>query len=184
MRLAGVDAVPRGRGTRAADGIDVKGPDELPMQIKSGHAEMTREGDAKLTGGVTISQGDREVTAESATYDATERRFEVEGDVEFRSPELRLKGGSGSWNALGTGQFTGAEFELPQRPARGSADRARDDARGRAEAHRRALHDLPGGQHGLGAARVLASTSTSARSRARAATSASTSRASRSCTRR
>ena len=83
---------------------------------------MTREGDAKLTGGVTIVQGEREVSADAATYDASEQRFEVEGAVEYRSPDLRLKGGSGSWNALGTGQFTSAEFELPQRPARGSAD--------------------------------------------------------------
>lgn len=97
-------------------------PDEQPIEVRSGGgAEVSRQGDAKLTGGVTIVQGDRQVTAESATYDAAARRFEVEGDVEFRSPELRLKGASGSWNALGTGMFTGAEFELPQRPARGSA---------------------------------------------------------------
>ena len=106
----------------AADGLSAKGPDELPVQVKSGGAEMTREGDAKLTGGVTIVQGERELSAESATYDASERRFDVEGDVEFRSPAVRLKGGSGSWNALGTAQFTGTEFELPQRPARGSAE--------------------------------------------------------------
>jgi LPS-assembly protein len=91
---------------------------------------MTREGDAKLTGGVTIVQGEREVSAESATYDASERRFEVEGDVEYRSPDIRLKGGSGSWNALGTGQFSGAEFELPQRPARGSAKSLEMDGAG------------------------------------------------------
>jgi len=103
------------------EGTPAKSRDELPVQVKSGSAEMTREGDAKLSGGVAISQGDREVTAESATYDASERRFEVEGNVEYRSPEVRLKGGTGSWNALGTGKFTGAEFELPQRPARGSA---------------------------------------------------------------
>jgi LPS-assembly protein len=97
-------------------------PGELPIEVRSGGgAEVSRQGDAKLTGGVTIAQGDRQVTAESATYDAAERRFEVEGNVEYRSPELRLRGGSGSWNALGTGQFAGAEFELPQRPARGSA---------------------------------------------------------------
>ena len=97
-------------------------PDEQPIEVRSGGgAEVSRQGDAKLTGGVTIIQGNRQVTAESATYDAATRRFEVEGDVEFRSPELRLKGASGSWNALGTGMFTGAEFELPQRPARGSA---------------------------------------------------------------
>jgi LPS-assembly protein len=98
-------------------------PGEQPIQIKSsGQSEVTREGDVKLSGGVTILQGEREVSADAATYDASERRFEVEGNVEYRSPDLRLKGGAGSWNAIGTGQFTGAEFELPQRPARGSAE--------------------------------------------------------------
>jgi LPS-assembly protein len=83
---------------------------------------MSRDGNAKLTDGVTITQGDRHLSAESANYDAADRRFDVQGDVEYRAPDLRLKGGSGSWNALGTSQFTGAEFELPLRPARGSAE--------------------------------------------------------------
>ena len=106
----------------APGGVDVKGPDELPIEVKSGGAEMSRDGNAKLTDGVTITQGDRHLSAESANYDAADRRFDVQGDVEYRAPDLRLKGGSGSWNALGTSQFTGAEFELPLRPARGSAE--------------------------------------------------------------
>ncbi len=106
----------------AAGGVEVKGPDELPIEVKSGGAEMSRDGNAKLTDGVTITQGDRHLSAESANYDAADRRFDVQGDVEYRAPDLRLKGGSGSWNALGTSQFTGAEFELPLRPARGSAE--------------------------------------------------------------
>ncbi|HEU5467839.1 MAG TPA: LptA/OstA family protein, partial [Steroidobacteraceae bacterium] len=105
-----------------APAVDLESPGEQPVRVRSGGGEVTREGDAKLTGGVTIVQGEREVTADSASYDASERRFEVEGDVEYRAPDLRLKGGAGSWNALGTGEFTGAEFELPQRPARGSAE--------------------------------------------------------------
>jgi LPS-assembly protein len=113
--------VPAAATAPPADGVKAKGPDELPVEVRSGGAEVTREGDAELTGGVTIVQGERELSADSATYDASERRFEVEGDVEYRSPDIRLKGGSGSWNALGTGQFTSAEFELPKRPARGSA---------------------------------------------------------------
>jgi LPS-assembly protein len=104
-----------------ADGVEAKVPDQLPIEVKSGGAEMSRDGDAKLTGGVTITQGERHLSAESANYDAAGRRFDVKGDVEYSAPDLRLKGSSGSWNALGTGQFTGAEFELPQRPARGSA---------------------------------------------------------------
>jgi LPS-assembly protein len=106
-------------------------PGEAPVQVRSNRSEVTREGDAKLSGGVTILQGEREVSADAATYDASERRFTVQGDVEYRSPDLRLKGGSGSWNALGTGQFTGAEFELPQRPARGSAESLEMDDAGK-----------------------------------------------------
>ncbi len=106
----------------AADGISITSPEQLPVQVESGGAELTREGDAKLTDGVVIRQGDRELSAESATYDASERRFDVEGDVEYRAPDLRLKGGTGSWDSRGSGEFTGAEFELPQRPARGSAE--------------------------------------------------------------
>ena len=114
----------------APGGIEVEGPEELPIEVRSGGAEMTREGDAKLTDGVVIRQGERELAAQSATYDASERRFEVEGDVEYRSPTIRLKGGSGNWNAGGTGEFAHAEFELPERPARGSADSLRMTSRG------------------------------------------------------
>ena len=121
-------------------------PGEQPIQVKGGHAEVTREGDAKLTGGVTIVQGEREVSAESATYDASERRFEVEGDVEYRSPDIRLKGGAGSWNALGTGQFSGAEFELPQRPARGSAKSLEMDGEGTLKLESVRFTTCPAGQ--------------------------------------
>jgi LPS-assembly protein len=105
----------------APDGGVRLAPDELPVQVTSGAAEVSREGDAILTGGVTVRQGDRTLTSETATFDASEQRFEVEGDVEYRTPELRLKGRSGSWHTGGGGHFTGAEFELPLRPARGSA---------------------------------------------------------------
>lgn len=121
--LAAAPPLPAPAALPAAGGVEIKAPDASPVEIRSGNAELTREGDAQLSGGVTISQGDREVTADSATYDAGESRFDVEGDVEYRSPDIRVKGRSGSWNALGTGRFTGAEFELPQRPARGSADK-------------------------------------------------------------
>jgi LPS-assembly protein len=104
-----------------ADGGVTLATEKLPIQVTSGAAEVTREGDAKLTGGVTVRQGDRTLTSETATFDASDQRFEVEGDVEYRMPELRLKGSSGSWNTGGGGRFTGAEFELPLRPARGSA---------------------------------------------------------------
>ena len=104
-----------------AGGIAVKGPAELPIEVTSGAAEVSREGNASLSEGVVVVQGDRRLSAQSATYEAKSGRFDVEGDVEYRTPELRLKGEKGFWNAAGGGQFTGTEFELPARPARGSA---------------------------------------------------------------
>ncbi|MBF8291237.1 MAG: hypothetical protein HW392_64 [Steroidobacteraceae bacterium] len=103
------------------DGVRIASPDELPIEVTSGAAEVTREGSATLSNGVVIRQGDRRLTARSASYDSVGRRFKVEGDVEYRDPELRLKGGSGFWSADGGGEFTGTEFELPARPARGAA---------------------------------------------------------------
>ncbi len=104
-----------------ATGIDAESKGKRPIEVIGGSAELTREGDASMTDGVVIRQGDRTVRAQSATYDASEQRFDVEGDVEYRSEDLRLKGESGSWNTEGGGRFTGTEFELPARPARGSA---------------------------------------------------------------
>ena len=102
-------------------GVRIASPDELPIEVTSGAAEVTREGNATLSNGVVMRQGDRRLTARSASYDSAGRRFKVEGDVEYRDPELRLKGGSGFWSADGGGEFTGTEFELPARPARGAA---------------------------------------------------------------
>jgi len=96
-------------------------PKESPIEVTSGSAEVTRQGDARLSDGVVVRQGDRRLSARSATYDSANRRFAVEGDVEFRSPDLRLKGSGGNWGVDGGGEFTGTDFELPARPARGSA---------------------------------------------------------------
>ena len=104
-----------------ADGIAVAGPAELPIKVTSGGAEVTRQGDATLSDGVVVEQGDRRLSASSATYEAATERFDVEGDVEYTAPNLRLKGAGGYWNTAGGGRFTGTEFELPERPARGSA---------------------------------------------------------------
>ena len=113
------DPAPASAGN--GDGIAIAGPDELPIEVTSGGAELTRDGDATLSDGVVMRQGNRRLSARSASYDSVGRNFTVEGDVEYRDPELRLKGRSGSWGADGGGQFTATEFELPARPARGTA---------------------------------------------------------------
>ena len=116
---ASADAAP---AQAAAPGVaPVANADELPIEVTSGAAEVTRDGNATLSNGVVMRQGNRRLTAKSASYDSVGRRFKVEGDVEYRDPLLRMKGSNGFWSADGGGEFTGTEFELPARPARGAA---------------------------------------------------------------
>jgi LPS-assembly protein len=95
---------------------------DQPIQIESAGAEVSRSGDASLLGEVTVRQGNRTLYAETASYDAATRAIKVEGDVEYSDPELRVRGATGTWNADRGGRFSETEFELPSRPARGSAD--------------------------------------------------------------
>jgi LPS-assembly protein len=97
-------------------------PDEEQLiHLESDGASVARTGDAALLGNVRVVQGTRTLRAETATYDAATGRFKVEGDVEYQDPQLRVKGSTGTWSGTEGGRFEGAEFELPARPARGSA---------------------------------------------------------------
>ena len=114
-------AAPQPEAAANGNPIEVVDADKQPIEVTSGAAEVSREGNATLRDGVVMRQGNRLLTANSASYDSVGRRFTVDGDVEYRDPELRVKGRSGSWGADGGGQFTATEFELPARPARGKA---------------------------------------------------------------
>jgi LPS-assembly protein len=93
------------------------------IEVSSDGAAVDEAGNAQLTGRVRVRQGDRYLEAEDARYDAGTQAFDVAGGVSFRDPQLRLRGDSGTWSAATGGSFGGAEFELPARPARGSAER-------------------------------------------------------------
>jgi LPS-assembly protein len=97
-------------------------PESENIEVSSEGAEMSRNGDARLRGKVEIRQGTREINAEDVTYEAETRSFKVDGDVEYQDPVVRVRGESGSYDAVGGAHFRGAEFEIPSRPARGTAD--------------------------------------------------------------
>ena len=96
-------------------------PDDQNVVVSSDAAELGRDGDARLKGKVDIRQGSRQLSAEDVTYDAESRSFQVDGHVEYRDPQIRVKGETGSYDAVGGAKFGDAEFEVPSRPARGSA---------------------------------------------------------------
>lgn len=96
-------------------------PEDELIEIESEGASVSRSGDASLLGEVRVRQGDRTLSAETASYEAATRSFKVEGDVEYSDPELRVRGATGTWSGARGGRFEDTEFELPARPARGSA---------------------------------------------------------------
>jgi len=73
---------------------------------------------ATVSGGVVVHQGDRTLTADHLSRDPD--RIDVNGTVEYRDPQLVVRGNSGSFDGQ-QAAFEGAQFELPTRPARGSA---------------------------------------------------------------
>ena len=97
-------------------------PGSQNIEVSSDSAELDRDGDARLKGKVDIRQGQREISAEDVTYEAETRSFRVDGHVEYRDTKIRVKGERGSYDAAGGARFGGAEFEIPSRPARGTAD--------------------------------------------------------------
>jgi LPS-assembly protein len=91
------------------------------IDISSDNAVLGVDGNATLSGEVRVTQGDRELRADSVEYDAKRNAFSVKGSVEYRDPLVRARGLSGDYAQSEGANFTGAEFELPQRPARGTA---------------------------------------------------------------
>jgi LPS-assembly protein len=96
-------------------------PDDPRINITSDTGELSRDGEASLRGNVRIQVGQRLLTADEAEIKAEERSASLKGAVEFLSPELHVTGSGGSFSDDG-GDFQGAEFELPEKAVRGSAE--------------------------------------------------------------
>lgn len=97
--------------------------DDTRIEISSDSAELGVDGDAVLRGDVRVVQDDRVLSAEDVTYDADRNLFKVEGTVRYTQPSLEVSGRSGSYDPTGGAAFDAATFTLPERPARGAAER-------------------------------------------------------------
>ncbi len=101
-----------------------------PIDVSSDEATLGVNGDAVLSGNVLVKQGDREIKADRVTYNAQAGKLAVDGNVAYRDPLLIVHGKSGRYSATEGAEFHGADFELPSRPARGTADAMTLDAAG------------------------------------------------------
>jgi LPS-assembly protein len=98
-------------------------PADEPISIEADDKEFSLDanGNAVLSGNVVMRQGDKVIRADRLEYEAKTGRAKVTGAVEFSSPTLKVRGSSGDFSPALGAQFEGAQFELPERNARGSA---------------------------------------------------------------
>ncbi len=123
---AAADDSPRGIAcwaepeTAANDGTtDI--PDDR-VELTTGNAAINRGGSAEFTGPVEIRSRGNLLKAGSARYDSETGVFEVTDGVEFSDADSRFTSASARYDsASGELALTGAEFEIANTPARGSA---------------------------------------------------------------
>ena len=98
-------------------------------RVQWGTVELHRDGPIIMSGGVTVTRGEQEVSTETLVVREEERRINVEGGLNYRDPELVVSGETGT---LGddTATFEGTRFALPRKPARGGARSMQVDSLG------------------------------------------------------
>jgi len=101
---------------------DVDGTEEDRVEITAGQVDLSGEDGIEFTGEVEFRYGNRTISADRATFDTAAQRVEIHGTVTYRDPEVTVYGEDAEVDAANEEIiFTGGGFELPRRPARGSA---------------------------------------------------------------
>ncbi len=93
------------------------------LELTTGNADITADGDATFTGPIELRSNDRSLVADGASFDRKKNTFTVDGGVEYKDPENTVRGQAARY-VTRTGEFffREAEFELWSGPARGSAN--------------------------------------------------------------
>ena len=76
---------------------------------------------ATCTGDVVIRQGDRQFKADRVDVDS-HKNLKGQGGVDYTDPIVHILGAGGNYSPTGGADFKSAQFELLQRPARGTAE--------------------------------------------------------------
>lgn len=123
---------PNREATATSQRRDATPPAELPQDIEfeADGLEGTREGELKLNGKVEIRQGERRIHTRDATYNPQDESFQVDQGVEYNDGQVTVRGEGAHIDRQGGAVFEGAQFELADRNARGSADRIRATTEG------------------------------------------------------
>ncbi|HEX4896700.1 MAG TPA: LPS assembly protein LptD [Solimonas sp.] len=121
-----------GSPARAAEGSCPQLDNSLPelefstdprVFLSADEVSLEKDGLSNLLGSVRLRQGDKEFSAEALDYDSAAGEVRVEADSLFRNKELVIRSKGARFRLSGeSGSFSGTQFTLPQRSARGSAD--------------------------------------------------------------
>lgn len=123
---------PNREATGTSQRREAKPPAELPQDVEfeADGVEGSRDGELKLTGKVEIRQGERRIHTRDATYNPQDESFQVDQGVEYNDGQVTVRGEGAHIDRQGGAVFEGAQFELADRNARGSADRIRATTEG------------------------------------------------------
>jgi LPS-assembly protein len=104
------------------------------IQLEADRAELSEEGLSKLIGGVRLRQGDRVIKAEALDFDEREKRVHIGSESVFRDSRLLVRSQTSDFDLDDrTGTFSGTEFIVPERAARGRARKLEVLGEGRAQ---------------------------------------------------
>lgn len=117
-------ASPTTKAAAPASGATTKAADE-PISLSGDRASIGADGRGTLSGHVDVRQGDRRIQANEIQYDHDNESVETHDHIDYQDPLVHVTGSSGKYSAASGGAFTGAEFHLSQRGARGTAQEMR-----------------------------------------------------------
>jgi LPS-assembly protein len=78
-----------------------------------------------------MRQGNRVIRTDCLEYNAQTESASLKGGVEYSDPDLKVRGGNGTYSPTLGAQIQGTEFELPSRNARGAAGNLQVDGNGK-----------------------------------------------------
>ena len=108
----------------AATEVDRSGGQRL--DITAGRVDLAREDGIDFFEQVSFRYGNRSISAERASFDRVTQRAEIHGTVTYQDPEVTVYGEDAQVDAQAQViTFSGGGFDLPRRPARGSAEEIR-----------------------------------------------------------
>jgi len=97
--------------------------EQTRVEISAGQVDLSGEEGVEFFDHVEFRYGDRTISADTATYDRAAQRIEARGTVMYRDPNVTVYGEEAEVDTENEEiRFTGAGFDIPQRPARGSAE--------------------------------------------------------------